>query len=444
MKRFTLILSGVLALQFVLAFLLTMGGSDYAAFKVQQPLLAFDKDKVDQIAIDESGAVSVTLKKQDGKWIIPSLAGFPANQDLVSKLVDKLVGLKKGWPVATTSEAADRYKVTEKNHERRIVLKNGDRELAELLIGTSPTYREVHARPGGDGPVYNVGMAAYDAGSRGEEWMNREYLQIPEDKIASVSVGDVVLEHKDKDNKFVLEGLKPDEKPKETAISQLAGSASNPGFDVVEGKGKDALAKVEPADIQMTVKPKDGDPIVYKFKKEAKGGAYLFTSSAHDYLFRVAEATVSPIVKAKRADLIEAKAKSSEADTKGKASGTGEAEPKAKPAEAEAKPGTSETAPKANATEAKPKTTEVETKPKTTGTEAKANPSGAEAKPTKAEAKPAASGTDAAAEPVPNELAKDVTKEQNKADNKEPDKDAKKDDTSQTSSNNKPAPGSGG
>jgi Domain of unknown function (DUF4340) len=433
MKRFTLILSGVLALQFVLAFLLTMGGSDYAAFKAQQPLLAFDKDKVDQIAIDESGANSVTLKKQDGKWIIPSLAGFPANQDLVTKLVDKLAGLKKGWPVATTSEAADRYKVTEKNHERRIVLKNGDQELAELLIGTSPTYREVHARPGGDGPVYNVGMAAYDAGSRGEEWMNRDYLQIPEDKIASVSVGDVVLEHKDKDNKFVLEGLKPDEKPKETAISQLAGSASNPGFDVVEGKGKDALAKAEPADIQMTVKPKGGDPIVYRFKKEASGGAYLFTSSAHDYLFRVAEATVSPIVKAKRADLIEAKAKSSEADTKGKASGTeakpqvSEAETKAKTGEAEpkAKPGTSETAPKANAAEAKPEPTKAEAKPAATGTDAKAN-------------------STAAAKPVPSETAKDVAKEQNKADNKEPDKDAKQDDTSQTSSNNKRAIGSGG
>ena len=67
MKRFTLILSGVLAAQIVLALLLTLGGSNYGAFKPEQPLLAFDKDKIDQIAIDETGANSVAIKKEDGK-----------------------------------------------------------------------------------------------------------------------------------------------------------------------------------------------------------------------------------------------------------------------------------------------------------------------------------------------------------------------------------------
>ena len=306
MKRFTLILAGVLALQVVLAFVLSLGGSDYAAFKASQPLLAFDKDKVDQIAIDESAANSVTLKKEGGKWIIPSMAGFPANQDQVNGLIGKLAAFKKGWPVATTSDAAARFKVTEKDHERRIILKSGDKQVAELLLGTSPTYREVHARAGGDDAVYGIAMAAYDAGARGEEWMNRDYLEVPQDKVASISIGDVVLDRKD--GKWALDGLKPEEKPKETDIVQLAGAITHPSFDVVEGKGKDALAKLDPADIQVTVKRTQGDPITYKFKKEDKGGAYLFASSEHDYVFRVAEATISSIVKAKRADLIEAKA----------------------------------------------------------------------------------------------------------------------------------------
>lgn len=310
MKRFTLILSGVLAAQVVLALLLTFGGSNYGAFKPEQPLLAFDKDKIDQIAIDESGANSVTLKKENGKWVVPALAGFPANEDQVKGLLDKMADLKKGWPVATTSDAAERFKVTDKSHMRRIVLKQGDKDVVTLLIGTSPTYKQAHARTAKDDGVYSVAIATYDAGTRGEEWINKSYLNIPQDKIASVSVGDVTIEGKD--SKFTLPGLGADDKPKDADIRRIVSAVSDPSFDVIQGKGADALAKLEPADFQVTVKRTEGDPIVYKYKKEAAGGAYLFSVSGQDYVFRVAEASVDALAKAKRETLIEAKAKPEE------------------------------------------------------------------------------------------------------------------------------------
>jgi hypothetical protein len=230
--------------------------------------------------------------------------------------------------------------------------------VSELLIGTSPTYREVHARSGSDSAVYSVAMASYDAGSRGEEWMNRDYLAVPQDKVASISVGDVVLERKD--GKFTLAGLKPEDKPKETAISELVGAVAHPSFDLVQGKGKDALAKLDPADIQVTVKRTEGDPITYKFKKEATGGAYLFASSAHDFVFRVAEASISPIVKAKRETLIETKAaeakdqKKDEAKTEAKDQKPQEAKPEAK---------ASEQKPEAKAETAAPKSEAAQTQP---------------------------------------------------------------------------------
>jgi hypothetical protein len=58
----------------------------------------------------------------------------------------------------------------------------------------------------------------------------------------------------------------------------------------------------------VTVKRTEGEPIVYKYKKEEGGGAYLFASSAQPYLFRVSEATIKPLADASRAKLIEAKA----------------------------------------------------------------------------------------------------------------------------------------
>jgi hypothetical protein len=89
----------------------------------------------------------------------------------------------------------------------------------------------------------------------------------------------------------------------------LPQAISHPAFDVVQGKGKDELAKLDPADIQVVLKRDGAEDITYKYKKEANEGAYLFGSSAHDYVFRVAEASIAPTAQASRSKLVQAKPK---------------------------------------------------------------------------------------------------------------------------------------
>src|SRR5215831_13127165 len=167
MERLSVTMTAVLGFQFVLAAILWTSGSDYTAYKAKEPLLAFDASKVDQIEIGESGAHAVVLTKQDGSWIVPSLAGFPADGTKVSGLLTKIAALKKGWPVASTSEAAKRFKVTDEAHERLIGLKSGGKEIGKIFIGTSPAFKQAHARAGNGSSVYNVPFATYDAGVRG-------------------------------------------------------------------------------------------------------------------------------------------------------------------------------------------------------------------------------------------------------------------------------------
>jgi hypothetical protein len=304
MERLSVKLAAALGFQLVLAAVIWSMGSGNTAFKAKEPLLAFNAAKADRIEIDESGANSVALVKQDGKWAIPALAGFPADDVKVNGLLTKLADLKKGWPVASSSEAAKRFKVTDDVHERRIVLKSGGSAIGEILIGTSPTFRQAHIRAGNDRNVYSAAFAAYDAGARGEDWMDRSLLNIPQDKIASIAIGDVTLERKD--GKFAISGLADGEKPDETAIYRLVGALTNPAFDAVTGKGPEAFAKVDRPDIEAAIKKTDGTTAVLKYKREAAGGAYMFASSANGFVFRVSEAAIEPIAKAKRAALIEA------------------------------------------------------------------------------------------------------------------------------------------
>jgi len=301
-NRRTVTLAGILGGQLVLASLLWLSGSDHSSYAAKEPLLKFDSAKVDGIQLDESGANSVSLKKQDGKWIIPSMAGFPADSAKVDSLLSKLAALKKGWPSGTTSEAEKRFKVTEDVHERRIILKSGDKTAAELLLGTSPTFRQTNARNANESKVYSVAFATYDAGTRGEDWMDRSSVDTQQDQIASISVGGVTIDRKDAN--FDIPGLAEGEKPNETAIWRLVGAVTRPAFDAVQGKGEEALAKVKNPDIEVTVKRKSGPDVILRFKKEADGGGYLFTRSNNDFLFRVAEGSIEPIVKAKREELV--------------------------------------------------------------------------------------------------------------------------------------------
>jgi hypothetical protein len=305
MKRPIFILGGLLTVQLVIAAALDMGGPNHAAFKVQEPLLAFDAGKIDRIDIDESATNSVELAKKNGNWTVASMSDFPANGAVVEAFLRNLAAVKKGLPVATSNEARERFKVTDAVHERRIVLKAGGQAVGEILLGSSPTFRQTHASTGSDGNVYSVTFGIYDATARGADWMNRDYLKTPEDQIASISVGGVTIERKDK--KLVLSGLADGDKPVESEIGKLALAASNPSFDSVEGKGEQALAKLREPDAQLIIKRNDGQTLTYSYKKEAQGGGYLFASSAHDFVFKTDEAAAEPIVKAKREKFIEAK-----------------------------------------------------------------------------------------------------------------------------------------
>lgn len=305
MKRFTPILAGVLALQLVIALGLNYIGSDYTALKPEEPLLAFNKAEIDQIAISQNDNDAVTLKKQDGTWIVPSLADFPANVDQIERLLTKLTEFKKGWPVATSENAAGRFKTSKDEYERRIVLSSGGKTVGELFIGSSPAYRQVYARAGDQSEVYNIEMVAYEAGTRGDEWMKRDVLTIPRDQITGIELGEILAEKKG--DQWTLTNLKPDETVKQGELQRLVGAAVNPGFEAVQGKGKDDLAKLDPPDVTFTVKRGDLAPITYKFRKEALGGAYLLASSEHEFVFRVAETTIEPIVKASREKLVELK-----------------------------------------------------------------------------------------------------------------------------------------
>lgn len=306
MRRTLVILSGLLALQIAGALGFALSRPDYGAFEASEPLVTFDAEAVKEVTIHEGGGESVVLRRSEDGWTLPALDGFPASSEKVSDLLQRLNSLKKGLPVALSGSAQKRFKLTEEEHERRIVLRGDDGALGEVLFGTSPAYRQVHARTPDDEAVFSVAFAIYEAAARAEDWMDRDYLEVPEDDIVRVELPSLALVRDD--DRLVVEGLGEDEQTVEDEAKSLLRQLARPGFTAVEGRGEAALARIGEPDLAVTLERKDGATLTYRVKKLEGEDEYLLASSEHDYLFRMPKYAVQALLDASRDKLVEPKA----------------------------------------------------------------------------------------------------------------------------------------
>lgn len=195
MEKTIKILTIALAAQVVLAAGLDYGHRRLAPVPSNTPLFKVDSAQVDHVLIEGSGNAKVELAKKDGKWTLNNPAGFPADAQKVDGLIDKLVALDHGAPVTTSASAEKRFKVANDDFERRITLAAGDKTLAQLYVGNSPSMHEVHARAAKEDSVYSIKFASYDAPVKSTDWEDKTILEIPPDKIQAIDVAGLHLQH---------------------------------------------------------------------------------------------------------------------------------------------------------------------------------------------------------------------------------------------------------
>ena len=61
---------------------------------------------VNALVLEDGQGHMLHLIKEKDQWLLPDLASFPADTVRVHGLIDRIVGLQRGWPEATTPEAA--------------------------------------------------------------------------------------------------------------------------------------------------------------------------------------------------------------------------------------------------------------------------------------------------------------------------------------------------
>lgn len=314
MKKMAQYLRILFAAQLVLAVILFFSGPDLAAVRPDTPLLDIGKAKVDRLVIEGEEETKVVLKRVGEAWSLPNHYNFPADKEKVEGMLARLRGVKTGMPVATTSGALKRFKISDDSYVRRIILSSENNDLATLFLGTSPGMRRIHARSKKDDAVFSVAFAAHDAPAKPEDWENKEILRIPEGEIERIQVENITLLRQDAEKRqkktdgedgkkvkgpdptWIAEGLSDGESIQMADVEALVQKLANLRIGRVLGIEIDEKYGLKEPVLTLTLTRKGQGEIEYRIGKHVDDSFFVIKASTRSEYFRIPQYTGNNLV----------------------------------------------------------------------------------------------------------------------------------------------------
>lgn len=172
------LLIGVLAAQLLLAGALLWQSNDEADFVSSSQLVSLDAKEVDELIIDsvESEGKSVMLRRTTKGWEMAGDPAYPADTVKVEGIIDTLASLSPGLPVATTESAQEQLEVADTVFQRRLRVEQGDQQVADLYLGSSPGFRKAHLRKAGEQAIYAARINVFDLPLSSDDWLDKQLL----------------------------------------------------------------------------------------------------------------------------------------------------------------------------------------------------------------------------------------------------------------------------
>ena len=145
--------------------------------RANAPLMAFEGAVVDRILLSDGGT-ETAVEYADGGWSLPDYHGLPAAKAILDRILKDLPALRRGWPVAASAAAAERFEVAAGGFQRRVEYFAGDDSLGILYIGTSPGFRKVHARLDDGDDIFAIEFNVFDAPADPAGWLHKTLLAV--------------------------------------------------------------------------------------------------------------------------------------------------------------------------------------------------------------------------------------------------------------------------
>jgi hypothetical protein len=302
MKKWIFILSGLLAAQLVLATILSLTGEDYGAFQTEEKLLSFNKQAVIGLQIVDS-TDSMDIEKQEDKWQLPNSGNFPASQRKVEQLLDTLAALEKGWPVARTRGAAQRFAVDKEQFERKLILVADDESRTTLYVGSSPGFRKVYVRPGDKDEIFAVDFNIWEASAKTGDWIDTDILALDQSSVQRIEMPGIIMQRQD--GTLQVMNLDENEQTNVDESSDLLGMLTGLRIQSLLGTEMEPEYRQDEPVLEIRMTTEGGAVLDYRFSKPQDASYYVLKRSDLDFYFEVAEYTLNPVREATREKLVQ-------------------------------------------------------------------------------------------------------------------------------------------
>jgi Domain of unknown function (DUF4340) len=302
MKKWIFVLSGLLAAQLVLAMILSLTGEDYGTFRTEEKLLSFNKQAVSGLQIVDN-MDSMEIEKQEDKWLLPNSGNFPASQRKVEQLLDTLAALEKGWPVARTRGAAQRFAVDKEQFERKLILVSDDESQTTLYVGSSPGFRKVYVRPGDKDEIFTVDFNIWEANAKTEDWIDTDILALDQSSVQRIEMPGITMQRQD--GTLQVMNLDENEQTNVDESSVLIGKLTGLRIQSLLGTEMEPEYRQNEPALEIRMTTEGGEVLDYRFSKPQDASYYVLKRSDLDFYFEVAEYTVNPVREATREKLVQ-------------------------------------------------------------------------------------------------------------------------------------------
>lgn len=299
------ILSGLLVVQLLLAAGLHFGGKDYSA-TAGEKLLTVDITSIDGMSIMDDINNEVELRKDGELWQVVKY-DFAANNQLIVEFLERFSEIEKGWPVASTADAAKRFKVSEKDFERKVTFTQGGKTIAELLIGASKDLHTAYTRLADKNDIHLIEYHnLYDVSGSADDWIDKSVIERNIADIAYVKLPTFTL-NRAENGELTVDKLKADQETNSGEADALLSRITGLQIFSVLGKENKPEFRQDKPDFIITLGLKTDQEIVYSISKSADASHYVLKSSDQENYYKIASYLMNPILETKLDQLVQAK-----------------------------------------------------------------------------------------------------------------------------------------
>lgn len=152
-----------------------------------------DVDDITAIQIADNEGDTLTLVKDDSGWGMQEASGAPADENQLISLLDKLASARAGLAVATSAGSAKRFKTEADDFERHVLLREGEKTIADFYLGTSAGFRHSHVRKAGDDSVFSLPVSNFEFSAKASGWLDKTLARVDREKLKRIAYDDILL-----------------------------------------------------------------------------------------------------------------------------------------------------------------------------------------------------------------------------------------------------------